>query len=173
MPRVVIFGNSGSGKSTLAKSFRESRKLAHLDLDRIAWLPVNPPQRAPLDQSRKHIQSFVEENERWVIEGCYSDLIQITLDWASHLIFLNLTVESCIANAKKRPWEPHKYESKALQDENLEMLIGWIEEYPIRDDPCSLSSHTKLYRECQRIKKIEVCSNLEDSLINAFLDSDS
>jgi aminoglycoside phosphotransferase len=44
-------------------------------------------------------------------------------------VFLNPGVEACVANARLRPWEPHKYASKAAQDANLEMLIAWIRDY--------------------------------------------
>jgi hypothetical protein len=36
---------------------------------------------------------------------------------------MNLPVAACIENARKRPWEPHKYASKAEQDKNLDRLI--------------------------------------------------
>lgn len=42
-------------------------------------------------------------------------------------------------------WEPHKYPSKASQDANLEMLIGWIREYETRSDVFSLAAHHALF----------------------------
>lgn len=50
-------------------------------------------------------------------------------------------------NARSRPWEPHKYKSKEAQDENLEMLRGWIAQYEERQDVFSFSAHTALYEE--------------------------
>ena len=143
--RIVIFGNSGAGKSTLARELAESKGLSHFDLDTVAWRPVSPPERRPVDESRQEIESFIEANIGWVIEGCYSDLLEIALPKASEIIFLNLPVETCIANAKKRPWEPHKYESKQAQDANLGMLIDWIAHYSERDDTFSQSSHEALF----------------------------
>ncbi|MCO1336493.1 AAA family ATPase [Microbulbifer sp. OS29] len=145
MKKVVIFGNSGAGKSTLSKELSESEGLRHFDLDTVAWKPVSPPERKPVDKSRKEINKFLGINEGWVIEGCYSDLLEIVLPVSSEIVFLNLPVETCISNAKNRPWEPHKYASKEAQDKNLNMLIDWISEYPVRDDTFSKSSHEALY----------------------------
>ena len=145
MRKIVIFGNSGSGKSTLARELKEAEKLAHLDLDSIAWLPTSPPLRKPINEAKVEIDAFLNSNSQWVVEGCYSDLLEIVISEASEIIYLNLPVEICIANAKRRPWEPHKYESKEAQDSNLKMLISWITEYPDRDDTFSMSSHKALY----------------------------
>jgi adenylate kinase family enzyme len=41
--RVLVMGNSGSGKTTLARRLVEERRLAHLDLDSIVWLPGESP----------------------------------------------------------------------------------------------------------------------------------
>lgn len=146
MKKVVIFGNFSSGKSTLAKALKESEGLPHLDLDTIAWLPTLPPQRKLMSESKREIDAFIESNGRWVIEGCYSDLLDIVLPVSSEIIFLNLPVDACVANAKQRPWEPHKYESKQAQDANLNMLTNWIAQYTERDDIFSQSAHEALFR---------------------------
>ncbi|WP_441002715.1 AAA family ATPase [Pseudocolwellia agarivorans] len=149
MIKTLIFGNSGSGKSTLAKMLSEQNNLAHLDLDSIAWQPLTPeqsvPTRMPLTESESLIKSFLAQNSSWVIEGCYSDLLALLLDKAQEVIFLNLSVDDCIVNAKNRAWEPHKYESEEAQNANLDMLINWISEYPNRDDHFSQKSHLALF----------------------------
>lgn len=145
--KIVIFGNSGSGKSTLAKKLCSSEGLVHLDLDTLAWLPTTPPQRKPFSESKAEISDFIGSNEGWVIEGCYSDLLEIALKSSSELVFMNLTIESCIENARNRPWEPHKYESKEAQDRNLDMLIEWIAQYAQRTDTFSRASHIVLYEK--------------------------
>lgn len=145
MKRIAIFGNSGSGKSTLAARLSAVEGIAHFDLDTIAWQPESPPQRASLETSKQAIEQFMSGTQGWVIEGCYSDLLSMVLPHADEVIFLNLSVDLCIENAKRRPWEPHKYESKAAQDANLAMLIDWITQYVDREDTFSLASHLALY----------------------------
>lgn len=154
MKKIIIFGNSSSGKSTLAKKICSDFNLAHLDLDTLAWLPTNPPQRRSLKESKLAILNFIKENKGWVIEGCYSDLIQISLQYSNELIFMNLPIKKCIFNAKNRPWEPHKYESKEAQDANLEMLIEWISSYNDRADTFSKAAHKKLFNQYEGVKSI-------------------
>lgn len=110
--KVVIFGNSGSGKSTLASSMASEKNLAHMDLDTVAWLPSRPPKRMSTEHSYKQIKRFMNQHDNWVIEGCYSDLLKLVVNAATEMIFLNLPVAACVENAKSRPWEPHKYNSK-------------------------------------------------------------
>jgi adenylate kinase family enzyme len=147
MKKVLIFGNSGSGKSTFAKKLRQSDDLAHLDLDTLAWQDTLPPERKPLIESKQELLTFIQSNESWVIDGGYVDLLEMAASYANEIIFLNLPVDDCIANAKNRPWEPHKYDSKQEQDANLEMLIGWIADYYKRQDPFSSFAHTVFYNK--------------------------
>ena len=116
-----------------------------MDLDTLAWKPVTPPQRKPLDESKLGIVSFINSHPSWVIEGCYTDLLELAAPFSTEIIYLNLLIGTCIENARNRPWEPHKYESKEAQDRNLDMLVEWIAEYPRRDDTCSQAAHLSLY----------------------------
>ncbi len=154
MTKIVIFGNSGSGKSTLAKTLANKHKLAHLDLDTVAWEPISPPKRMPISESKVSITNFISTNKNWVVEGCYADLLEIVTPYAEQVIFLNLPVSACITNAKNRPWEAHKYASKEAQDANLAMLIEWISQYESRNDTFSKQAHEKLYKAFRGKKTI-------------------
>jgi len=142
--RILLFGNSGSGKSTLASQL-SSATMAHLDLDSFAWLSSQPPQRMPLAESKTLVDGFTANNESWVIEGCYTDLLELLAEKANEIVFLNLPIQQCLQNASARLWEPHKYTSKEAQDANLKMLLEWIAQYEHRDDVFSLLAHTQFY----------------------------
>lgn len=145
LEKILIFGNSGSGKSTLAQQLVGSKNLAHLDLDTIAWLPTNPPLRAPLDESGHKISTFIDSQDAWVIEGCYTNLLKLASEYCTEIIFMDIATTQCIENARNRAWEPHKYESKEAQDRNLDMLIEWIEAYASRNDSFSYQTHLNFY----------------------------
>lgn len=145
MKKILIFGNSGSGKSTLARHIAHRDACAHLDLDLLAWLPESPPKRMPIAESWQQIKAFTDQNGSWVIEGCYTDLLTLLAAQATEIIYMDLPVAQCVANARRRPWEPHKYPSKAAQDENLAMLIEWIQNYTTRDDSFSQSAHRSFF----------------------------
>lgn len=142
--RLVVFGNSGSGKSTLARRLAAGG-LAHLDLDTLAWQPTQPPVRRALDDSAAEIAAFLAGHDRWIIEGCYADLLAVPAARCTQLIFLNPGVEACLANARARPWEPHKYASAADQDAQLSMLLDWIRDYAARDGALGLAAHRALF----------------------------
>lgn len=154
MRKIVIFGNSGSGKSTLAKKLCAAEDLSHLDLDSLAWQPTVPPERKPVEQCASEVFRFIDSNDGWVIEGCYSDLLELALPFSNKMIFMNLSVKACIENAKGRPWEPHKYKSKQAQDNNLDMLIDWISQYADRTDSLSQLAHNRLYEKYPGEKRV-------------------
>lgn len=162
MEKIIIFGNSGSGKSTLATMLCKAINAKHLDLDTLAWEPGNTkPVRRHLHDVAAEILAFSHENNRWVIEGCYADFLELAMDAASAVIFLNPSIDTCISNAKNRPWEPHKYESPEAQDANLSMLLEWINDYHHRDDELSYKAHRQLFEAFSGLKK-EFTSNIPD-----------
>jgi len=133
-------------------------------LDTLAWLDSSPPQRKPIEESFAEISRFVDDHQSWVIEGCYSDLLNLAMKTADKLIFLNPGVETCMDNCRSRPFEPQKYESQKAQDKNLEMLLNWVRQYPDRVDEFSLMSHQKLFNEFTG-NKTEYLSNKRDVLL--------
>lgn len=160
MERIVIFGNSGSGKSTMAKALSSLYGAEHLDLDVIAWKAEQPGVRAAFEDSLRELMRFIERSERWVIEGCYSELLKEAAAHCSELIFLNPGIEACVENCRARPWEPHKYPDMEAQNANLRMLIEWVREYETRDDEFCLQEHRKLF-DAHEGRKIEYRSNRE------------
>lgn len=85
LSKILLFGNSGSGKSTLAKTLCDTHNLAHLDLDTLAWHPTTPPERLLLAESKIHMQGFLKAHNDWVIEGCYTDLLELAAPYSNKL----------------------------------------------------------------------------------------
>jgi len=106
--------------------------------------------------SAEVIDEFVASHQGWVIDGCYTDLLELAIARSTELVFMNLPTELCVANASARPWEPHKYESKSAQDANLPMLLEWITQYSQRNDTFSFASHSRLYESYTRKKSIYI-----------------
>ena len=145
--RVAIVGNSGSGKSTLASQIAAAHSLVSLDLDTVAWEPGKIAVPRSADAAAAAVIAFCGQHDRWVVEGCYAGLVQQTLEHAPILLFVDPGVEACLANCRNRPWEPHKYASKAEQDEKLEFLLTWVREYSSRDGDLSLSAHQAIFEQ--------------------------
>jgi adenylate kinase family enzyme len=143
--RVLIVGNSGSGKSHRARALAEQHGLAHLVLDTIVWEPgkIAVPRPAPVRQA--DLRAFASANASWVAEGCYGDLVEAALPYCSELVFMNPGREACVANNRKRPWEPHKYASLEAQQSKLAFLLEWVALYYSRDDVCSYAYHRRVF----------------------------
>ncbi|MFT5610101.1 MAG: hypothetical protein ACI9WC_002204 [Arenicella sp.] len=92
----------------------------------------------------------------WVIEGRYTDLLETLGPYSTEIIFMNLPLETCVENAKRRRWDPRKYESAHAQDANLQMLLEWIAQYPSRTDNFSEASHLALYQQHTEQKRMIV-----------------
>jgi adenylate kinase family enzyme len=143
--RVLVVGNSGSGKSTYARTVEARHGLARLDLDTIVWEPGLVAVRRAADVVSRDLLAFVEREPRWVIEGCYGDVVEAALSYCTQLVFLDPGLAACLANNERRPWEPHKYACKADQDAMLPALQAWVAEYYTRADACSHQWHRRIF----------------------------
>jgi adenylate kinase family enzyme len=141
--RIILLGNAGAGKSTMARRLIGARNIARLSLDEIAW--AEGTARKLLVESLTQLQQFIDYNEQWIIEGCYSDLVEAALPYCSELRFLNPGVEVCIQHCQQRPWEPEKFPSVEAQQAMLARLVEWVREYEVRDDEYGLERHRKLF----------------------------
>ncbi|MEJ1930562.1 shikimate kinase [Nostoc sp. NIES-2111] len=145
MYRIIIFGNSGSGKSTLAKKLAQDLSIPILDLDTIAWEPYKIAIRRPQDDALKDLQDFITNNPSWIIEGCYSTLINAAIKFSTEIYFLNPGISQCLENNRNRPWESHKFKSIEEQAQTFEFLQNWIQQYEQRDDEFGYLSHRLIF----------------------------
>jgi len=143
--RLVVIGNSGSGKSTFARRAAAEHDLVYLELDTIVWEGHGAPVERPREVARAQLAAFVAQHERWVIEGCDGDLAEAALPACTELVFMNPGVDACVANNRRRPWEPHKYDSAADQARMLPALLAWVESYYMRDDVRSYAYHRRVF----------------------------
>ena len=151
--RAAIIGNSGSGKSTLARRLSVAHLVEVLDLDQVAWDPTRITVLRPVETALADVRRFCAARDSWIVEGCYASLIEGALEHEPELWFLDPSAERCIANCRSRPWEPHKYASKADQDEKLSFLIEWVREYYTRDGDTSFKVHRELYERYTGAKR--------------------
>ncbi len=92
------------------------------------------------------LSKFLKENESWIVEGCYGELIESVLKYEPKLFFLSPGIDVCVENNRQRPWESHKYESKEAQDSMLENLLKWVRGYYDREDNWSMQAHERLFK---------------------------
>lgn len=151
--RVLVMGNSGSGKSWRARELAQQHALAHLDLDTIYFVPGKVAVQRPMPEVLADLRGFIGAHAQWVVEGCYGDVIEAALPFCSELVFMNPGKDACLANNRRRPWEPHKYASQEAQDAMLPFLLDWVGKYYQRDDNCSYAFHQQVFdafKGCKR-----------------------
>ena len=166
--RLAILGNSGSGKSTLAQRIGILSGLAPLDLDTLAWEPGRIAVPRDPAAARADVEAYCSSHTQWIIEGCYADLITTALPHEPVLVFLEPGLETCLAHCRRRPWEPHKYRSKAEQDEHLAFLLEWVEGYYTRDGEMSRRAHQALFDRYQG-QKHQLKASPDPEFIEALL----
>ena len=149
--KVIILGNAGAGKSSLAKKLIAQKHAAQLSLDEVAF--QDGTDRRPIQDSIDDVKRWISEQESWIIEGCYADIMEPVLSYGDELIFLNPGVDACIAHCLSRPWEPEKFSSHQEQEENLDNLVKWVRAYETRTDEYGLSRHRELYQSFRGNKR--------------------
>jgi adenylate kinase family enzyme len=162
--RVAIIGNSGSGKSTLAGQIAAMHSLAALDLDSVAWESGSIAVSRDVDAAAADVGAFCEQHENWVVEGCYAALTRRALAYSPMLLFMDPGADACVANCRRRPWEPHKYASKDEQDARLEFLVSWVREYYTRAGDLSYAEHLSLF-DAFRGPKLRVTATVDRALV--------
>jgi hypothetical protein len=122
-----------------------AHSLSTLDLDTVAWELDRVAVPRSDAAAAADVRAFCTSNQRWVVEGCYAGLVQHALECSPILLFMDPGMEACLSHCRQRPWEPHKYASKAEQDAKLEFLLAWVREYYTRDGDLSLGAHEALF----------------------------
>ena len=99
MRRMAIIGSGGAGKSTLARQIGAAAGLPVVHLDREHWLPgwVSPD-----DQEWAQRVEELAACEEWVIDGNYGGTMEIRLERADTIVFMDLPRSLCIYRVLKR-----------------------------------------------------------------------
>jgi adenylate kinase family enzyme len=131
MKKIILIGSGGSGKSTLAKQLGKKLNIKVYHLDTLFW---KPNWEAVPKEEQIMIQTRLVEKQEWIIDGNYSGTLDIRLNAADTIIFLDLPRIHCIYRALKRI---HKYKNRTRPDmgegcqERFSLeFFKWIWNYP-------------------------------------------
>ena len=99
MTRVMIIGCGGAGKSTLAKQLHQITGLKLIHLDQHYWKPNW------VETEKQEWQRIVEqlsEQQDWIIDGNYGGTMDLRLQKADTIIFLDRSRWLCLFRVCKR-----------------------------------------------------------------------
>lgn len=140
MKRIAIIGSSGSGKSTLARQLGTALHLPVIHLDKHFWHPgwLGTPEAEWIAKVEEMVQ-----HEQWIIDGNYRSTLNIRLQAADTIIFLDMPRWLCALRAVKRRVQymnrtrPDMAEGcrEPLLDPNLLRFLRWVWDYPNRARP--------------------------------------
>lgn len=99
MQRISVVGTSGSGKTTFARRLSERLAVPHVELDWLFWGPAWTPVES---EEFRHRVTDAAAGEAWVCDGNYSIVRQIVFDRADTVVWLDLSLRTCLWRVVRR-----------------------------------------------------------------------
>lgn len=119
--KIVVIGYAGSGKSTISKRIAQKYNLPLLYLDCVHFLPNW--QKRDLKEEREIVCQFINENENWIIDGNYFDvLFDERLEKADKIVVFKFGRLSCLYRAYKRSIEYRDKPRESMNNECEEIM---------------------------------------------------
>jgi adenylate kinase family enzyme len=136
MERVLVIGSGGSGKSTVSAKLGELLNLEVNRLDKFFWSAgwVEPAR----DEWLKTVTALADRDS-WIMDGNYSGTLELRLQKADTIVFLDLPRVLCLWRIMKRfllyrnGTRPDMAEG-CRESLNLE-FVEWVWNYPRRSRP--------------------------------------
>ncbi len=100
MNKILVIGSPGSGKSTLSKELSKILNIPILHLDCI--FHIDNYHNISKDEFLVKIKQFIDENDRFIIDGNYRDTLDFRLKFADTVIFFDIPTNICLENILKR-----------------------------------------------------------------------
>lgn len=131
MRKILIIGSPGAGKSTLSYRLREILNIQLVHLDCFFWQPGWV--KIPRSDLNVQIEMMIREEE-WVMDGTYIDSLEMRLEAADGVIFLNYPLCLCLYGIIKRRITfagKRRDDMTAGCDEKLDWLfVKWVLKFP-------------------------------------------
>lgn len=164
MKKVAVIGSPGSGKSVFSRKLGESLELPVIHLDSHYWQAGWTP------TASEEWDEFLKEQvgkEQWIIDGNYTRTLDIRLEAADTIVFLDLPRPLCIYRIIKRRF---MYRAESRPDLNADCeekldagFVKWVWNYRKKVRPKVLEA-IELHGEG---KKILILSSRKE--VEAFL----
>ncbi|RIW37364.1 DNA topology modulation protein [Bacillus salacetis] len=136
MEKIALIGSGGSGKTTLANRLGGKLDIDVWHLDRLLW---KPGWEMTSREEQIKIQSELVKKEKWIIDGNYNGTLDIRLEAADTIIFLDLSRFLCVYRVLKRMVKNRNRTRPDMREGCEEKIdfrfIKWVWEYPVTKKP--------------------------------------
>ena len=164
MKRVLVIGSGGAGKSTFAPRLGRRLGLPVIHLDRLFWHAGWV--ETPRDVWRPQVEELCA-GDSWIIDGNYSNTLEVRLDACDTVIFLDLPRAVCLWRVLKRVVI---YRRSARPDmaegcrERIDLkFLYWVWSYPYRRRPKILARLAELAGR-KRVYRLRTSAEIEKFL---------
>ncbi|MEM6725395.1 MAG: DNA topology modulation protein [Bacteroidota bacterium] len=164
MNRIIIIGPGGAGKSTLAAQIHKKTGLPLIHLDAHYWHPNWTESEASVWEAK--VRELIKA-DRWVMDGNYGGTMDMRIERADTIIFLNRSRWICIFRVLKRTWKFYGTDRPSM-GKNCPERFSWqfilyLYNYPQTRTP-------KILRKLQKVqseKAVHILTN--DQMVRDFL----
>ena len=134
--KIMIIGSAGSGKSTLARQLGIRTGLPVIHLDKEFWQSgwIMTPREEWIEK-----QNRLLTGDEWIVDGNYGGTMDVRLERADSVIFLDFNRMICLYGILKR-WLLHIGKTRPDMPEGcpekIDMeFIKWVWDFPKRSRP--------------------------------------
>lgn len=148
LEKIAIIGSSGSGKSMLARRIGELTDLPVYHQDVLHWKPKWEP--VPKEEQIL-IQKDLVKKPQWIIDGNYGGTLDIRLEAADTIIFLDFNRTLCLYRVLKRAVQYRNKRRPDMREGNKEHVdlsfYRWVWRFPRDQRPKVLKKSDQLSEE--------------------------
>lgn len=159
MKKIAIIGSGGAGKSTLARKLSKILDIDVFHLDALFWQPgwVGTPK-----DEQVLVQNELVQKDSWIFDGNYGATMDIRLDHADTIIFVNLSRFVCTYRILKR-WFTYRNKTRPDMGKDCKERISFtflkfVWTYPKKKKPMIMKKLKSLPKE----KKIVILNSRRD-----------
>ena len=150
MKRVIVIGCPGSGKSTFSRALREITGLPLVYLDQLYWNADRTVVYKSLFRARL---AEAMAGECWIIDGNYGSTMEMRMQAADTVFFLDFSTDVCIEGVRARMGKPRED-------------IPWVE----TEEDGEFLDFIRTYRTDSRPKVLSLLEQYADKNVIVFHD---
>lgn len=165
MKKVLVIGSSGAGKSTFSRRLSDLTGIEIIHLDKIYW---KPKWTEPSKEEWKATLEKATGGEKWIMDGNYSNTLDIRIPACDTVIFLETPRALCVYRVLKRVAFSYKKTRPDMAADCVERFdwefIKWIWDFENRSKP-KIERFLEQFKNEKTIIRLRSKSEVEDFLI--------